>query len=46
MKNNFSKTLWELSVVVHTKAAREIACAMADVALLLRENGSDKIEKT
>jgi hypothetical protein len=46
MKNNFSKTLRELSAVAHNKAGREIACAMADVELLLRENGSDQIEKT
>jgi hypothetical protein len=46
MKNNCSKTLRELSVIVHNKAAREIVCAMADVGLLLRENGSDQIEKT
>jgi hypothetical protein len=44
MKKSFSKTLRELSVVVHNKAARGIACVMADVGLLLKENGSDQTE--
>jgi hypothetical protein len=46
MKNDFSKTLRGLSVVVHYKAAPEIACAMAVVGLLSGENGRDQIEKT
>jgi hypothetical protein len=31
-------------VEVRNKAAREIACAMADAGLLLTENGSDQTE--
>lgn len=44
-ENNDTMILLELCVVVH-KSAREIACAMADVGLLLRENGSDQSETT